>query len=252
MPDGVRRDPRIIALDEIGSTNAYAMDLARKGEAGPLWVTARHQTDGRGRSGRVWQSVDGNLYASLLIVLACSPREIQHLSLVSGVAVHDAVTAAANACGQVVSGLRLKWPNDVLAGGAKIAGILPESTTAGGGALAVVIGVGLNLAAAPSHLAGQAAALADFGITVSPELMISHLDSAFADRLAAWNLGAGFAVLREAWLARAGAPGEAISVNVGSGPLRGTFGGLDPDGALLLRDVHGAIRRFTYGDVTIG
>ena len=92
---------------------------------------ARRQTQGRGRSGRHWASEPGNLYASLLQRLACPQSDVHQLSLLAGVAVVEAIAAAAGA--QPIAGLRLKWPNDVLIGGAKCAGILPESQSGGGG-----------------------------------------------------------------------------------------------------------------------
>src|SRR5215472_12224070 len=102
-----------VVFDEIDSTNTEAMRRAVAGERGPLWIAARRQTRGRGRSGRHWLSEPGNLYASLLITLECQPGVAQQLSLVAGVAVVDAIRTAAGGLGKP-EGLRLKWPNDVL------------------------------------------------------------------------------------------------------------------------------------------
>ena len=136
-----------VILDEAGSTNTEAFKRAAAGEAGPLWIMARRQTQGRGRSGRQWASEPGNLYASLLQRLACPQAVVHQLSLLAGVAVVEAIGAAA---GGRIAGLRLKWPNDVLIGEAKCAGILPESQSAGAASeVVVVIGVGINLASHP-------------------------------------------------------------------------------------------------------
>jgi BirA family biotin operon repressor/biotin-[acetyl-CoA-carboxylase] ligase len=255
VADGTRPalDFRLLALDETPSTNLHALALAGSGEAGPLWVVARHQTQGRGRSGRAWAAVDGNLYASLLVVLDCPARVVHQLSLLAGVSVHDAIVAAA-AFGRAASvdGLRLKWPNDVLIGSAKVAGILPESSTRAGGRLAVVVGIGLNLAGAPEGLGRAATHLGAHGLVLAPTDMVAHLHAAFARWLAAWRLGDGFAEIRTAWLDRAGAIGEPLTVNAGQGAVCGTFAGVDPDGALLLRKADGAVSRFTFGDVTVG
>jgi BirA family biotin operon repressor/biotin-[acetyl-CoA-carboxylase] ligase len=242
---------RVIHHPELGSTNTEALSLAARGETGPLWVVTDRQTQGRGRSGRTWTSVDGNFYGSLLVTLDCPTRVVHQLSLLAGVAVHGAVAAAAARAGAGVPALRLKWPNDVLMGEAKIAGILPESTSGQGGQTAVVIGIGLNLAGVPDGLGRAAACLADAGVPVTPTAMLDDLHSAFRETLALWDCGRGFRAIRERWLARAGRIGEAITVNAGGGPVAGTFGGVDPDGALLLREPDGALRRFTYGDVSL-
>jgi BirA family biotin operon repressor/biotin-[acetyl-CoA-carboxylase] ligase len=116
---------RSLVLDQVGSTNREALALAQCGETGPLWIAARRQTAGRGRGSRQWASVPGNLHASLLIELACVPAVTPQLALLAGVATLDAIREAA--CGGP-AGLRLKWPNDVLIGEAKCAGILVETS----------------------------------------------------------------------------------------------------------------------------
>src|SRR5262249_32383687 len=112
---------RLISLDEVGSTNAEAFARARAGERGPLWITARRQTAGRGRRGRGWVSERGNLYASLLLTDPAPPQRAAELSLVAALALHDALAERANVLGPR---LKLKWPNDLLCDGAKLAGIL--------------------------------------------------------------------------------------------------------------------------------
>jgi BirA family biotin operon repressor/biotin-[acetyl-CoA-carboxylase] ligase len=121
----VAQSYRSLILDSVGSTNREAFALAEAGETGPLWIMARRQTAGRGRGDRPWVSVPGNLHASLLIRLGCPPTAMPQLSLVAGVAVVDAIREAA---GGRPAGLRLKWPNDVLIGQAKCAGILVETS----------------------------------------------------------------------------------------------------------------------------
>jgi BirA family transcriptional regulator, biotin operon repressor / biotin---[acetyl-CoA-carboxylase] ligase len=118
---------RSLVLDQVGSTNREALALAACGETGPLWIMARRQTAGRGRGSRQWASVPGNLHASLLTELACTPAVTPQLALLAGVATLDAIREAAPGG---PAELRLKWPNDVLIGGAKCAGILVETTGA--------------------------------------------------------------------------------------------------------------------------
>lgn len=245
---------RLLAFDGIDSTNAEGMRLASIGEAGPLWIWARAQTLGRGRSGRIWTSVPGNLYASLLIRLDCPPDVVHQLSLLAGVAAYDAIRASALRAGAAVAGLRLKWPNDVLVGGAKLAGILLESTRVPGasGAVIAVIGVGINLAGHPEGLGRTVTDLAAQGCRIDPAEMLQELAAAMEDWLGRWDNGIGFSLVREAWLQRAGPAGERVTVNTGRELVEGSFVGIDAQGALVLSDPSGAVRRFTYGDVTLG
>jgi BirA family transcriptional regulator, biotin operon repressor / biotin---[acetyl-CoA-carboxylase] ligase len=241
---------RTIVLDQVGSTNTEAFARARDGEKGPLWIVARRQTQGRGRSGRHWTSVDGNLYASLLQRLTCSPAHLHQLSLVAGVAVVDAVAAVAGA--KPVPGLRLKWPNDVLIGDAKCVGILAESQIGERGAeITAVIGIGINLVSHPTDLRRATTDLADHGVIIAPEAMLAALAPSLEGWLAAWDSGRGFPRVRAAWLGRGGKFGESLSVDTGKERIAGTFVDLDADGALLMRDGQGAQRRVTFGDVTL-
>lgn len=238
---------RSVILDEIDSTNRDAFQRADAGEVGPLWIMARRQTAGRGRSGRQWASEPGNLYASLLVKLACSPAVVPQLSLLAGVAVVDAIGRAA---GGVAPGLRLKWPNDVLIGQAKCAGILAESIS-GHDAVTAVVGTGLNLAWHPTDLGRAATNLAEHGVRVSPDAMLVFLAATMQHWLAVWECGKGFAQVRSAWLQRAGSVGEGCSVHTGAERIEGIFVGLDPGGALLMQDREGRQRSIAFGDVML-
>jgi BirA family transcriptional regulator, biotin operon repressor / biotin---[acetyl-CoA-carboxylase] ligase len=244
---------RSVILEEAGSTNAEAFKRALAAERGPLWVMARRQTQGRGRSGRKWASEPGNLYASLLQRLACPQSVVHQLSLVAGVA---AVEAVATAAGTPIAGLRLKWPNDVLIGEAKCAGILPESqmwpgSGAAGSEVVVVIGIGINLASHPSGLGRAATHLAEHGVSLAPEAMLGFLAASIGRWIEVWSCGAGFPRVRAAWLGYAGAVGESLTVDTGRERIGGTFLGLDDSGALLMRDDQGQPRKLTFGDVTL-
>lgn len=245
---------RLVHLAETASTNAEAMRLALAGERGPLWVLADRQTGGRGRSGRAWASLPGNLHASLLLSSNCPLGHAGQLSLLAGVAAIDALRQA----GPLAAGsiLRLKWPNDILVGTAKLGGVLIESTSnaprpnASPG-ISVIVGVGLNLAAAPSDLGPAATYLAAHGLALSPSEALCFLARAMQTWLDIWGEGAGFASVREAWLQRAGAVGEPLIVQASEGPVTGRFVGLDADGALLIVGPDGRERRFTFGDVSL-
>ncbi|MFM2278806.1 MAG: hypothetical protein RLZZ444_1037, partial [Pseudomonadota bacterium] len=138
---------RHVALDEVGSTNTYALEKARDGDPGLLWVTARRQTSGRGRRNRPWVSEPGNLYASLLLIDAVADlSSLAALPLAAALAVHDAVAAEFTWAPERV---RIKWPNDILLDGKKLCGILLEGEKLPNGRHAVVIGCGVNIVHKP-------------------------------------------------------------------------------------------------------
>lgn len=243
---------RSVILDEVDSTNSRAFALAETGEAGPLWVVARRQTQGRGRTGRRWASEPGNFYGSLLQKLACQPGVVHQLSLVTAVAVFDALHRVAASSGSALRDLRLKWPNDVLIGEAKCVGILAESQLRGAGCeVTTVIGVGINLAWHPQDLPRPATSLAAHGVRATAEALLPVLDSSMRTWIGTWDCGAGFPAVREAWLQRAGAVGESCTVDTGGERVAGTFLDLDDSGALVMRDQNGLQRRVTFGDVTL-
>lgn len=240
--------PPVVSVAEVASTNAEAFRLARQGERGPLWIVAERQTAGRGRAGRQWTSIPGNLHASCLVELGCSATTALQLSLVAGVAVHDAVTGLVGP--ELAAKIRLKWPNDLMLADAKLGGILVE--TAGvGGVLTAVVGVGLNIVAAPQDLHRAVASLADRGAVVSLADVVGRLVCSFEAWRGTWQEGAVFAQIRAAWLARARSQGQGIAINTGSAVIRGTFEGLGETGALIMRDEAGISRQFSFGDVSL-
>lgn len=241
---------RILEFPELDSTNAEAMRRAIAGEHGPLWIAAARQTAGKGRSGRSWTSEPGNLHASLLFHLAHAEATAYQLSLVAGVALAGAVRPWL--APPAAETLRLKWPNDLLVGGAKAGGILVESMAQPGcRGLSAVIGIGLNLVNHPEDAGQPATHLAAHGAIVTPRDALAALGIALAHWLEIWNEGAGFAAIRAAWLERAGPMGEPLTAKIADGPMHGRYAGLDVDGALLMTDAAGSLRRVTYGDVTL-
>jgi BirA family transcriptional regulator, biotin operon repressor / biotin---[acetyl-CoA-carboxylase] ligase len=240
---------RALYLAETSSTNAHAMRLACEGAPPPQWVWAGRQTRGRGRLGRAWDSPQGNLYASLFIAPDCPVAMISGLPLLAGLAAYDAISEFA-AITDLADRLRLKWPNDILLDNAKLGGVLIESAMIAQGQQAVVIGTGLNLAAAPSGLDRAVTCLRDHGVNASPADALGALSCAAEAWLAVWANGTGFNEIRSAWLARAHPLGAGISVWFGDERVEGRFAGVDDTGALRL-SVDGGERRITAGDVAI-
>lgn len=247
LPPSLPEGSTHVHLAEVDGTNAEAMRRVMAGERGPLWITADRQRAGRGRSGRAWASSTGNLFASHIVAIDALPINAGQLSLVSGVAVADAIARAGT-----VAGLRLKWPNDILIGTAKAGGILIESSMRPGvpGAVAV-IGIGLNLTSAPDDLGRSVTFLARHGLSLSPAEALCFLAQTMNEWMTIWDNGAGFEKVRQAWLARAGAIGESLTVNALSGPVTGGFAGLDAGGALLLNIPGQGPQAFSFGDVTL-
>ncbi|HVV26916.1 MAG TPA: biotin--[acetyl-CoA-carboxylase] ligase [Rhizomicrobium sp.] len=226
----------LILHAEIDSTSNEARRLAEVGTAGPVWIMAGRQTAGYGRRGRAWHTLPGNLAATLLL-RPQSPHAGQ-LSFAAALAVSDMAAQLAPDAAVTV-----KWPNDVLADGCKLAGILLE---AGDGWLTV--GIGVNLAAAPEGTEFPATALAALGIAPPPpDAALTVIAARFARWYETWTRE-GFAPLRAAWLARAGGLGGPIRARLPHEERHGLFEGIDATGALLLNE-QGRTRAIAAGEV---
>jgi BirA family biotin operon repressor/biotin-[acetyl-CoA-carboxylase] ligase len=242
-------DTRLAAFGEIDSTNAEAFRRIADGESGPLWIVADQQLQGRARRGRNWISEPGNLYASLVLRPGCPLGIAAQLSFVAGLALLRAVGDRAPA---LAPALALKWPNDLLVNGRKIAGILMESTDAASGELVLVIGCGVNLTRAPAGTEFPATSLRAEGVEVAPEPLLEALAAHFDRAFAEWAGGTGFADTRAHWLAHAHGRGGPIRVRLWTGDMEGTFEDIDDNGALILRLADGSAQTIAAGDVFFG
>jgi len=233
-----------LRFDELDSTNAEARRRARTGERGPLWILAGRQSAGRGRRGRAWVSGPGNLYATHLASPGRTHAERPQLALVAAVAVAEAIGGLLPP--EATPRISCKWPNDILADGAKLAGILLDSE-----ADWVATGIGVNLTAAPAGLGRPVTSLADaFGVTLSPDEALAAIAARHGAWRACWERQ-GFKPVRAAWLKHGPPPGAAITLRPdGAAPaFGGRFAGLDEAGALLLEDGAGRTRRFATGEL---
>jgi len=234
---------RHLSFDTLGSTNAEALARARAGERGPLWITAKAQSAGRGRRGSGWVSLPGNLYATLLLSEPSPLPLAPQLSFVAALALHDAVSECAPRLGPA---LKVKWPNDLLFGQGKLAGILIEGESKP--VFAVAIGIGVNCASHPVGTPYPATNLSAVGATVAPETLLAALAHAMKRRLEQWQRGEGFAGIRNDWLKRAAGLGEPIRVRLTEREFSGRFHGLDEAGRLLVEQPGGMIT-VTAGEV---
>lgn len=260
-PKAIHAGYRLESYDTVGSTNAMALERAREGDVGSLWIAATRQDAGRGRRGRAWDSPQGNLAASLLIVGPYDLKVAATLGFVAGLSLADAlakVAPQANAAiavdGAELAGGRfeLKWPNDVLFAGAKLAGILLESSLLPDGRVALVIGIGVNVVAHPDNTPYPATSLAALGASCDAVSLFEALADAWVDNVSVWNDGRGISAIRELWLARAAGLGSEVAIRLDGDVKRGIFETIDGDGRFVIRTADGTQLTIAAGDVHFG
>jgi BirA family biotin operon repressor/biotin-[acetyl-CoA-carboxylase] ligase len=246
----------LAAFDQIGSTNAEAMSRARDGEPGPMWFVTSEQTAGRGRRQRAWIAPRGNLASSILEVTDVSPAVAATLGFAAGLALETAlqkvsIEAALRMGGSDQLRFSLKWPNDVLAGRQKLAGILLEAESVAN-RLAVVVGIGTNVMAAPSGTPTPATSLAALGVHIGAEELFAALSDAWVEFRGIWDNGRGFADIRRLWLERAAGLGERVAIQTGAQTIEGMFDTIDEAGCLIVRTQEGKRMPIAAGEVYFG
>jgi len=237
----------VLVHEETGSTNQDIMQQAEAGADEGLVIFANRQLNGKGRLGRIWHTMPESLAGSVLLRPDMAPEKVPQLSLLTAVALHDALSSYA-------PDIRIKWPNDLLCKGAKVAGILTEMRAEPGRVHAVVLGFGINLKAPTDGWP------VDITQKVTDMESISHqrinkLDVAAAilNALDQWYeiyLKDGFAPLRRAWWQAHAASGDKVRVHHGNGYIEGVASALDDDGALLLKTGAG-VQRIIAGDLEL-
>jgi BirA family transcriptional regulator, biotin operon repressor / biotin---[acetyl-CoA-carboxylase] ligase len=233
-----------LLLTETASTNDVARDQAARGTAGGFVVAAARQTRGRGRLGRRWESArDAGLYVSVLLRPELAVRDAGQLTILSSVAMADAVEAVAGFRPQI------KWPNDLVMAGRKLAGLLIETEPAGQRLAWAVIGIGLNVNHEPADFPPELRDIAtSLRIIASRSFRRADLLVALLHAFAA-RLTRPFAEAREAWAESSLTVGQRVKLTTLRGVLHGQAVGLDPSGALLLRLESGEVEVVTAGDM---
>src|SRR6266478_588263 len=217
---------RLAAFDSIGSTNAEAIAHARGGEPGPIWFVTSEQTAGRGRRHRPWIAPRGNLASSILEVIDVSPAVAATLGFAAGLALEAARQ--------------------------KLAGILLEAEAVAGDRLAVVVGIGTNVIAAPEATPTPATSLAALGVNIGAEELFAVLSDSWTEFRGIWDRGSGFGEIRRLWLERAAGLGHGVAIQSGSAIVEGTFDTIDEQGCMIVRTVDGKRIPIAAGDVYFG
>lgn len=232
---------RVEIFDTLDSTSLEAKRRAASGETGPLWIIALEQTSGYGRRGAAWVQEHGDVAATFLFRPDAPAADLPQLSFVAALAVADAIGRLACAP------LTLKWPNDILANGGKLAGILLELV--GPEPPLIALGIGVNVVSAPSKLDYPTARLLDLveGAPPHPRAFVQAIDEAFEVRRRKWEKE-GFADVRREWLERAERRGRSVKVKLPGETLEGVFEDLDSTGALVL-DLGGERRTIAAGSI---
>ncbi len=260
-PKASIRGYRLFGFDSVGSTSNEAARAAQAGDVGDVWFAALQQTEGRGRRGRPWESPHGNLAASLVVAPDADAAVVATLGFVAGVALSHAlsevlpegmVRIGIDGADAAEGRIALKWPNDVLADGAKLAGILLEAQKRPSGKLAIVIGFGVNVVSAPTGLPYPATSIADLGVDVSAETVFAALSDCWVDCFELWDNGRGVAEILRRWRESAAGIGSEVSVRREGDIVRGIFETIDDAGRLIVRANDNQLVAITAGDVHFG
>lgn len=241
------RGHNVLGFEALGSTSDLARSIGDSRDYADvpfLWIWTKLQTQGRGRRGREWLSREGNLTTTLLLRPGCSPAKGAELSFVAALAIADLVGGALRG-----ANVQIKWPNDVLVSGKKIAGILLESTASETDRLEwLSIGMGVNLAFHPDNTPYPATNLAKEGAQLGPLEGLTRLAETFSFWHGEWQTR-GFAAIRMAWLERARGIGQTVIARLASEETSGIFEDLDETGNLIIRLPSGDKRLISAGEI---
>ena len=251
-PAALSQGYRLEAFPVIGSTNAEALDRATAGDAGHIWFVSPRQESGRGRRGRTWTAPEGNLAATLLLVDRFDPKIAATLGFVAGLALADAVDAVLPEAIASRVNVALKWPNDVLVDGAKLSGILLETTLLPDGRFGLAVGMGTNVVAFPEGLPYPATSLRGLGSQTDAAMLFLALSDAWCHYHAIWDQGRGLNEIRLRWLKRAHALGQEVAMRLNGRIVEGVFETIDSDCRLVIREDDGTRTPVTAGDVYFG
>ncbi|RFC65253.1 biotin--[acetyl-CoA-carboxylase] ligase [Fulvimarina endophytica] len=236
---------RRLAFGDVSSTNTIALEAARSGDAGDLWVTAERQIEGRGRMGRRWSSEAGNLFASWMGIDVTPAHELAKLPFVAALAVRNAIERFVEPGARV----QTKWPNDILVDGKKIVGILLETSRLTTGHTVLVLGCGINVDHHPEDAPYPVTSLRAEGYRSGTQDVFEALALEWQCQLKRFDRGANFGEIRRDWLSHAVGIGGPCTARLTDRTLEGRFEAIDADGRLLLALADGRIIPISAGDI---
>ncbi|EJF82172.1 biotin--[acetyl-CoA-carboxylase] ligase [Bartonella doshiae] len=240
------------SYESVTSTNLIAQQKAQDGHQGYLWVVAQEQTQGRARRGRVWHSPKGNLYSSLLLIDDIVHKTSAQLGFVAGVSVVEAIKQFIKDEKQADSIVRLKWPNDILLGGAKSSGVLLEIFKLIPQQYALVIGMGINVKYHYEDAPYPTSSLKNIGLNVKTEQLFTVLTEYFSKNYLLWKQPGGCDIIRKKWLLYSAHLGQHIKIVNDKKIIEGIFDGLDSDFNCIVKQKNGQQAIITAGDVHFG
>jgi len=253
-PLALSQSYRLESFETVGSTNAVALERAGLDNQNKTWFVSKRQESGRGRRGRAWSTPEGNLASTLLLVEPFDIKNAASLGFVAGLALAEALDAIFNLPGSHKQNhlVTLKWPNDVFVNGAKLSGILLETTILQANRIGLAIGIGTNIVSYPTDLPYQATCLQKLGSDCDAETLFMALSDAWASNYQIWNHGLGLNSIRLKWLERAHQLGHPVSVMVDGKVVEGIFETIDSSCRLIIRSDDGTRTTITAGDVYFG
>ena len=238
----------LLTFETVDSTNSEALRLASSGASGNFIILSREQTGGRGQKGREWVSIAGNLHASILLDSKSDPKKHPQLSFVIANAMYESIAALA-AKHKLSLNIELKWPNDVLINGKKVAGILLESISFERKNY-VVVGFSVNIMEAPNALGRPVTSLLDEAIKFGhPDEFLNILMDKFDKLYKQWCVENNFVKTRKNWMRRAYNLNKVITVDDGVRRISGVFKEIDFNGAMRLKLASGQLYNLVTGEV---
>ncbi|WP_330167565.1 biotin--[acetyl-CoA-carboxylase] ligase [Bartonella grahamii] len=240
------------SYETVDSTNLIAQRKAQAGHKGYLWVVAQEQSQGRARRGRTWSSPKGNLYSSLLLIDGIVHQTAAQLGFVAGVSVVETVKQFIKDEKQTNDIVSLKWPNDILLGGAKSSGVLLEIFKLPSQQYALVIGIGINVKYNYEDAPYPTSSLKDIGLHVETEQLFTVLTECFSKNYLLWKQSGGCDIIREKWLLYSAHLGQHVKIINDEKVIEGIFCGLDNDFNCIIKQKNGQQAIITAGDVHFG
>ncbi|WP_208437993.1 biotin--[acetyl-CoA-carboxylase] ligase [Bartonella taylorii] len=240
------------AYKSVDSTNFIAQKKAQTGHRGYLWIVAQEQSQGRARRGRTWSSPKGNLYSSLLLTDDIFHKTAAQLGFVAGVSVAEAIKQFIKGEKQTDSIVCLKWPNDILLGGAKSSGVLLEIFKVTPQKYALIIGIGINVKYHYEDAPYPTSSLKNIGLHIEVEQLFTVLTECFSKNYFLWKQPKGCEIIRKKWLLYSAHLGQHVKVVNDEKIIEGIFDGLDSDFNCIIKQKNGQAVIITAGDVHFG